>query len=235
MPEPRKIFRIEETAAAQLARGGDGAQASLRHTEIMRTLGTLRALLGSAPPPPTADGTSGRTTERLACELNLIAGAIGGSGGSDDDCADCAGGAGGREELQAAHLTRIAHELNAVTAGSEQATQKILAVAEEIDQTANDLSAALKGKIERGLAQDISDLVIRIFEACNFQDLIGQRLGKVMTTLQFIEDHVARAFDEIKTTPPAWTRDAAQQLHGPRLDIDRGHLSQSEIDALFRG
>jgi chemotaxis protein CheZ len=94
----------------------------------------------------------------------------------------------------------------------------------------------LHGKIEQGLAQDIQDLVIQIFEACNFQDLIGQRVTKVMATLEFIEDHITRVLEEIKNAPQARSgSDAAQHLHGPRLDIDPGHVSQSEIDAMFNG
>jgi hypothetical protein len=142
---------------------------------------------------------------------------------------------GGPLTLQADRLARVAHELDAVTAGTAQATHMILAAAEEIDQLANNLSSALKGKIEQDLAQDISDLVIRIFEACNFQDVIGQRVNKVMTTLDVIEDHIAIALDGAKTATPASPppAGAAHALHGPRLDGDCGHISQSEIDALF--
>jgi len=138
--------------------------------------------------------------------------------------------------IEAEHLTRIAHELEAVTAGTDQATQKILAAAEQIDQLANNLAAGLKGTIEQGLAQDISDFVIRIFEACNFQDLIGQRVTKVMATLKILEAHVACVLDEIKNPPPAHSRGhGADYLHGPRLDIDPGHISQRDIDTMFDG
>jgi chemotaxis protein CheZ len=232
MAEPRKIFRIEETAVATYGRRGDGSQASHRHAEIMQALGALSTAL-AAPVvetrperPTTAQASSDAATERLACELNLIADAIGGSDG------DAAGS--GDAALQGEHLTRIAHELEAVTSGTAQATQKILAAAEEIDQLANTLAAGLKGKLEQNLAQDISDLVIRIFEACNFQDLTGQRVAKALATLKFVEQHVSHALDEIKTAmqarPPV---DSMQYLHGPRLDSDSGHISQSEIDALF--
>ena len=227
MAAPRKIFRIEETAAARLDRDtGGSASAAVPDTEVMQELRALRELLAApAPHSAKADGAPRSATERLTSELNLIAGAMGGGAGR-----------GGNAPVGAAHLTRIAHELDAVTAGTEQATQKILAAAEEIDQLANNLSAALKGKIEQGLAQDISDLVIRIFAACNFQDLIGQRVTKVMTTVKFIEDHIGRVLDEIKSPPPArQPDDAAQYLHGPRLDSDSGHVTQSEIDALFGG
>jgi len=205
MAEPRKIFRIEETAVARHAGADNGSPASLQHAEIMQALRALAAAI-AAPAPPAANANGG--DEHSNGRRTLA--------------------------LQAEQLVRIAHELEAVTAGTAQATQKILAAAEEIDQHANTLSAAFNGRIEQGLALDISDLVIRIFEACNFQDLIGQRVAKVTTTLEFIEDHIDRALDEIKATPPASSRDdAAQYLHGPRLDSDNGHLSQSEIDALF--
>jgi chemotaxis protein CheZ len=172
MAAPRKIFRIEETAAARLS---------------------------ARPAPPSAKTQFSATGSDRSRTL----------------------------ALQTEQLTRICQELAAVTTGTEQATQKVLAAAEEIDQLANNLSAALKGKIEQDLAQDIADTVIRIFEACNFQDMIGQRVSKVMTTIKLIEG------DEIKVAPALPRNDSAQLLHGPRLDGDDGHVSQSEIDAMF--
>src|SRR5271167_1531938 len=224
MGAPRKVFRIEETPGARLA--DDGAEASLRHAEIVQTqilqeLAALRSAVAaptsSVSRPDMSSELAGTATGRLTSELHLIADRLAG------------GDAGDSDDVAAVPLTRIANELLAVTDGTEQATQKILAAAEEIDQLANNLSAALKGKIEQGAAQDISDLVIRIFEACNFQDLTGQRIAKVMTTLKFLE-HPAVGGDG-RSTPPR--DDAAQLLHGPRLDSDSGHITQAEIDALF--
>ena len=164
MAEPRKVFRIEETAAANLTRGA-----------------------------PRVPAQSPR-------------------------------GLGARHDEEAVDLIRIAHELDAVVGGTHEATQKILAAAEEIDQAANTLSAALKGRIGQGLADDILDDVIRIFEACNFQDLIGQRIGKVMAMLNAAQ---------LKTAPKAARQEAAQYLHGPRLDTDRDHATQIDVDAIF--
>jgi chemotaxis protein CheZ len=193
MAEPRKIFRIEETAAAWLHRRDNGMPGALRHSAIAPVVQPVKA----------ANVAHGKTA---------------------------------RLGVEAAHLTRIAHELDAVVSGTEKATQKVLVAAEEIDQIANNLSAALKGKIEQDLAQDIREIVIRIFEACNFQDLIGQRVTKVMATLKLIEDHITRVIEEIQHPPPVPTADEAEQyLHGPRLDIDRGHVTQTEIDAMFTG
>lgn len=139
--------------------------------------------------------------------------------------------------LEREQLARAADELVAVINGTAQATQKILACAEEIDQLANTLAAALRGKIEQDLAADISDLVIRIFEACNFQDVNGQRIAKVMKTLKSIETS-ARPAATAQSAPQAAAKApaasaVAEFLHGPRLDGDGGHVSQSEIDIMF--
>jgi len=227
MAEPRKIFRIEETAAARLKPSVAAAHDGLRYAEIMEELRALRAALAaSALASPLRDSMHGETS-RLSSELNLIAGAIRG-GGNDPSEAPAPPAAAGTPGKA---MPRVAHELNAVVEGTERATQKILAAAEEIDAAANNLSAALNGRIEQGLAQDIQDLVIKIFEACNFQDLIGQRVAKVLATLNFVEDHIGRVLEEIKTASASRRRYGA--LHGPRLDGDPGHASQDEVDAMF--
>ena len=224
MAEPRKVFRIEETAAARLHPSPESAPSELPYAEIMCELRALRgALAASASPAPAGTGVPGEGS-RVSSALNLIAGAIRGAAHGT-----AAAGA------TAKATPRIAHELNAVVEGSERATQKILAAAEEIDATANNLSAALNGRIEQGLAQDIQDLVIQIFEACNFQDLIGQRVAKVLATIDFVEDHIARVLEEIKNASAGARRAGALGLHGPRLDDDPGHASQDEVDALFVG
>jgi len=216
MAAPRKVFRIEEMAGPQRAAQVDEAQQP-GLTEIMHELGALRVMLsGSAAQQAAGSSALPRDeVEHVASKLRLIRSTITGAGHEQ------AKPNGSR--LPRAQTTRIASELEAVMQGSEQATQKILAAAEEIDQLANNLAAALKGRLERELAQDIADSALRIFEACNFQDLIGQRVAKVMKTLKVEE----------ALSPPA--SDDAPDLHGPRLDGDKGHLSQRDIDAMFEG
>jgi chemotaxis protein CheZ len=226
MVVPRKIFRIEQTATTHLEREAATADAGSRYLEIVQELRALRAALAVTASPQSRNSGAPATGEakRLTSELNLIAGAIrDGSEGTERREPERRNGA--RAD---ASTSRIDHELQAVLSGTEQATQKILAAAEEIDLAANTLSAALAGKVEQELAQDIQDLVIRIFEACNFQDLIGQRVTKVSAAVKFVEQHIARVLEEIKTASAA-----ASGLHGPRLDGEDGHASQHDIDAMF--
>src|SRR5690606_15822738 len=84
-------------------------------------------------------------------------------------------------------MARANRELQAIVTETQHATHTILQAAETIDGAANTLSAALKSSHEQELAQDIRDSVIRILEACNFQDLTGQHITHVAATLTFIE------------------------------------------------
>jgi chemotaxis protein CheZ len=155
-----------------------------------------------------------------------------------------------KEEIAALHIGALDHppggrasrELDAVAGGAEHAIQQILAAVEDIDETANTLSATLKNEQERALAHEIRDQVIRIFEACNFQDLAGQRITKVLATLKFIEDRVARmmdiwggidAFKDLTEAAIAARNAGPVLLNGPKLEGDVGHASQDEIDRLF--
>ena len=220
MASPRKIFRIEETAAQRHAPQMEETQAASRHADVMQELGALRAILAAASPRPAGSAPFKQAAVgRLTAELMLIQSIM---SGTQPELSYLAASRAPAEEM-----TRMTHELEAVMNGSELATQKILAAAEDIDQAANNLSASLKGGAEQGLAQDILDRVIQIFEACNFQDLTSQRVAKVIAAFAHMEARIARVLEEL-------TRgDRAPPVHGPCLEGDRGHVSQSDVDAMF--
>lgn len=136
------------------------------------------------------------------------------------------------------HMARAADELAAAIDGMEAATQTILKSVEAIDDSAKALAASIRDKYKRGLAQDIQDNVLRIYESCNFQDIAGQRIGKAMTTLAAIErqvtDMLARC--DGNSEPRAAAPSAAHErglLNGPRLGRDAGHATQHDIDRMF--
>jgi len=239
MAAQRKIFRIEESAqfgprGAVPATPADD-EAALRHHELMTELMALRALLDQQTQPRRATSETGRTeiilAHELKSELDLIHEAI---RRTKQDI-------GGLETgvFLGPQMARVGRELDAVIAGTEQATQNILKSAEDIDQIANTLSSLLKGGYAQGLAQDMRDHVVRIFEACNFQDLTGQRIGKVVATLKFIEDHINRMlviWRNIEHVSPAAPSDPSPEgklLNGPKLADDVGHSSQADIDVIF--
>jgi chemotaxis protein CheZ len=117
----------------------------------------------------------------------------------------------------------------------EMATQKILHQAEGIDECAKALAASLTDDYTRGLAQDIQDHTVQIYEASNFQDIAGQRIAKVIETLNLIELQLSAMLTRCSGGAAEPLARAAENglINGPRLDGDAGHASQIEIDEMF--
>jgi chemotaxis protein CheZ len=141
-------------------------------------------------------------------------------------------------------MTKAASELDEIVSATEDATNDILDASEAIGTHANEILAEI-GDLDTMAPrlQDINEQVARIMEACNFQDITGQRVTKVVKTLEFIEDR-------IRTIVEDWGREAfldlplpddsdatgqeddeSKLLNGPQL-ANQG-LSQDDIDALF--
>ena len=139
-------------------------------------------------------------------------------------------------------MSKVTGELGAVVGGTEEATQQILEAAEAIDQAASALTKVNSPDQQKLLSEEIGERVVSIFEACNFQDLTGQRISKVMSTMKFIENHITimmdiwGGVDAIRAHAPPIVDDRegdAKLLNGPKLEGDEGHASQNDIDALF--
>ena len=239
MPVQRKVFRIEEGARLRAAVGvavGD-AEGTLRRREFTAEMQSLRELIGprTEVDRDALDRARAQIAEAQAYkhELGLIYAAV------ERTRTEMA--TFGVEVQSNERTARASRELEAIVGGTEQATQSILQAAEEIDHAANALSASVKGSHEQGLAHDVQDRVVQIFEACNFQDLTGQRVGHVLETLKFVEEHVARLLaiwhDVEQFTPVVLdTKAEGDQrfLNGPKLADDRGHSTQDDIDGMFR-
>jgi chemotaxis protein CheZ len=247
MPVRQKSFRIEQMTPSGEPRGvaPDGvpvgsAVSALRHQEVLDELRALRALVEQRPPAPASESDS-RNDQITLGDLNTLKSETGSIHLAITRT---------MQELASLHFGafgdsghgRASRELDAVVDSTERATQQILEAAESIDEAANTLSARLKHEQEQALASDIRDHVVRIFEACNFQDLSGQRIAKVLATLTFVENRVARmleiwggreALDGYAATTLAEHATETQLVSGPKLNGDTGHVSQQEIDAMF--
>lgn len=223
MPVQRKVFRIEESACARNAR----REASAEHASLRALIEPRGATDRAAHERAQAQIAEAQAFKR---ELELIHGAVARSRGEMLALSSGAADAG-----------RTGRELATIVTGTERATQSILQAAETIDHAAGTLSAALKNGHDRGLAHDIQDCVVQIFEACNFQDLTGQRVGRVMAALEFLEQRAAR-LHEIWSAIEAMQAECGELadgddrrfLNGPKLDGDRGHSSQNDIDLMFK-
>jgi chemotaxis protein CheZ len=270
MPVHRKRFRIEEAFGTELpvpdVTEVTGGEIGPLHREIMAELRAIRAQManphhtggtvqmantGKSGAAVAIEETASREVaearalletyraqieqcEKLKVELDLIHDAI---NRTKREIAVLHG-----KSFNGQEMAKVNGELGAVVGGTEQATQQILEAAESIDQAASALGKVNSPEQQKILSEEIQERVISIFEACNFQDLTGQRISKVMMTMRFIENHINVMMDiwggvdaiKAHVPPIVDTREGdAKLLNGPKLEGDVGHASQDDIDALF--
>ncbi|MBY6262189.1 hypothetical protein EI613_09695 [Azospirillum sp. 412522] len=137
---------------------------------------------------------------------------------------------------------QASQELGAVVAATEAATNTIMACAEELEEVVSELKSSLPEGYHNDRVNDMVDVIVRIYEACNFQDLTGQRITKVVRAMSFIEERVdammglwnKREFEAMPLPPSVTKKDENLDLHGPaEATPDSGNISQADIDALF--
>ena len=135
------------------------------------------------------------------------------------------------DDIRNKHLPDATVELDAIVRHTEEATGVILDAAETIDAEASKLESQL-----------INDQVVLIFEACGFQDLTGQRISKIVTTLQHIEERIAKITsifgEHFQSIAPAEIDGDADDKsedeklrNGPQLPANAN--DQADIDALL--
>jgi chemotaxis protein CheZ len=254
MPVHRKRFRIEEAFSGDMPMPSFG-DADPMYREIMSELRAIRAQMaapasGIAFASTDRDPATQNTTEahamletyraqieqceKLKIELDLIHEAI---SRTKHEIAVLHG-----KSFNGGEITKVSGELGAVVGGTEEATQQILEAAEAIDQAATAMAKVNSPDQQKLLSEEIGERVVSIFEACNFQDLTGQRISKVMTTMKFIENHIMvmmdiwGGIDAIRAHAPPIVDERegdARLLNGPKNEGDAGHASQNDIDALF--
>jgi chemotaxis protein CheZ len=149
---------------------------------------------------------------------------------------------------RAINLDRMTGELGAVVGDTANATNDILASAEGIQEVVSALKVELTSSNCKAHLDQVQDLTQKIFESCNFQDLTGQRITRIVETLAFIESRVDRmmeiwggleTIDKLIAEETAAmhaereTEGAFVLVNGPKIADDEGHVDQSDIDALF--
>ncbi|MBV5270658.1 MAG: protein phosphatase CheZ [Afipia sp.] len=251
----RKRYRIETMQSGDMPIiDNDESDVNPHHHQIMSELRAIRAQMAShnrtqvaeqEEAPSAQDLTAAQQLlgsyraqieqcEKLKVELDLIHDAI---TRTKQEIAMLHG-----KSFSGDEMLKVTGELGAVVGGTEEATQQILEAAEAIDQAATALGKTSSPDQHARLSEEILERVVGIFEACNFQDLTGQRISKVMTTMKFIEHHITvmmeiwGGVDAIKQHAPAIldTRVGdARLLNGPKGLDDVGHASQDDIDAMF--
>ena len=138
------------------------------------------------------------------------------------------------ESVREEHIPAARDELDAIVGATEKATEEIMEASEKIQTIAESLDDVA--------AEELTDQVMQIYEACSFQDITGQRISKVVATLQRIEQSVeamlAAFGDEsarVRVLEQAQEQSEANQdvdlMNGPQLEGSGN--SQDEIDKLL--
>jgi len=127
------------------------------------------------------------------------------------------------DEITDAHIPFATDELDAIVAHTASATHAILESCETLDAVANEVAGTEAEK-------KLQDATTRIYEACSFQDITGQRKSIEAKIDQIVDTFGARG-GEGKAPPVAVVASEADLLNGPQLPAHA--MDQSDIDKLL--
>ena len=130
------------------------------------------------------------------------------------------------DDITASHIPSATDELDAIVAHTAAATDSILEVCETLDR----VGATLSGEG----AQALQDATTRIYEACSFQDVTGQRIRRAIQHLQQVETMLERFLPgETPSVEMAHKLVVPTQMTTVVAAKSSTDLAQADIDALL--
>ncbi|PJB71265.1 MAG: chemotaxis protein [Alphaproteobacteria bacterium CG_4_9_14_3_um_filter_47_13] len=139
-------------------------------------------------------------------------------------------------DINGVHIPAATDELDAIVGATEEATGAIMDACEVIQEH--------MGKMDSAVAALVEAEVTKIFEACSFQDITGQRVSNVVGTLKTIDEKVGKILHILDESVPdkedqqkhiaaeeAEKTEAERLLNGPQLPGNA--ISQEDIDKLL--
>lgn len=136
---------------------------------------------------------------------------------------------------------QMSDELDAIVEHTEAATNSIMENVEAIGEAVAQARAATAEPAVLDVLSRVDTYAGEIFTACSFQDITGQRITKVVRSLEFVEERVnaligmwgREALAMVTDEAPAAPSGDAALLNGPQL---AGHgVSQDDVDRLLNG
>lgn len=127
------------------------------------------------------------------------------------------------------HIPFATDELDAIVQHTATATNAILSSCETLDNVTGGLTGEPATKLQ--------EATTRIYEACSFQDITGQRITKVVATLKTIEAKVTQLVSAFGPGPSEVCNEAVAEpteaalLNGPQHPAIA--MDQSDIDRLL--
>jgi chemotaxis protein CheZ len=140
------------------------------------------------------------------------------------------------DDVKDKYITSASDELDAIVEATADATNSIMDATELVENVMEEVDPETSAKL--------MEATTKIYEACTFQDITGQRITKVVSALQHIEEKIDALIDafgseieKYKAENPDPVDDGPKVitdedlLEGPQLD-GQGK-SQEDIDALL--
>lgn len=146
------------------------------------------------------------------------------------------------DDVKDEYLPSASDQLDAVVDATAEASNTIM--------DACDVVESVMGDVSDEVSATLMGATTRIYEACTFQDITGQRITKVVTTMKHIEDRIDALLETLGDHPPKKAAKKAPKkktatpkaidkteitdadlLEGPQLE-DKAK-SQAEIDDLL--
>jgi chemotaxis protein CheZ len=135
-------------------------------------------------------------------------------------------------------ITSAGAELDAVVQATEEATNNILDAADKILEVSSNMS-------DKQAAEEIQSAANNIYDACNFQDITGQRINKVVKVLDYVDAKIHRLvnlfsdsnheYEKLKDVEDEVIfgdkRPDSELMSGPQMPDSAP--SQEDIDKLF--
>lgn len=132
-------------------------------------------------------------------------------------------------EIKNEFIASATDELDAIVGATEAATNEIMDAAEHLE--------SLTPMMDAQVAERLTEITTRIFEACTFQDITGQRITKVVKMLKEIEgrvENLVKVFGSDVDIPAGKKSEIVideDLLNGPQLPSTAA--DQAEIDRLL--
>ena len=136
-------------------------------------------------------------------------------------------------ELKESRIPAAGQELGAIVKATELATNAIMECAETVMAADAGDPQAYKLLVDTQM--------LRVFEACSFQDITGQRIAKVVETLQHIEGRIGRFVEAMRARDLEGFADEQERhraerksrymLNGPAGEGEG--IGQAQVDQIF--
>lgn len=131
------------------------------------------------------------------------------------------------QEIKGKHIAGATDELDAIVDATSEATGIIMDSCEKIQEKATGEDA-----------DAVNEEIMKIYEACSFQDITGQRISKVIKAFHTIEEKIDRLASVLGIKVKEYIDDDDDSeegderfLNGPQLPAEA--ISQEDIDKLL--